>query len=319
MLGTLDAEKKQRWSQHISKLVHAYNCTKNEATGYSPYFLLFGREARLPIDVCFGTSSEEGQTYQRYVEDLKTDLQKAYRLASESALKNHQRNKRRYDQKVKYQSIRPGDRVLIRNLSFTGKHKLEDKWNSAPYIVLEKLDNLPVYKLKSEKGTGGVRTMHRDHLLPIGESVRMTKPDRRQEVPHRPVTRSRAAKEHKETVRKERVLETPVTADNSSGSEDESYGCYFPDRSRQWTQLIPDLQYKLEVREDEVTAHTDSESQYSGEEEVVEETCENEDSRENMHRLWTQWRKNLQKEESIALKMHQTWRPNPWSTVLKGS
>lgn len=67
MLGTLDAEEKQKWSQHISKLAHAYNCTKNEATLYSPYFLLFGREARLPIDVCFGTSSEgEGQTYQRY-------------------------------------------------------------------------------------------------------------------------------------------------------------------------------------------------------------------------------------------------------------
>ncbi len=82
MLGTLDAAEKHKWSQHISKLVHAYNCTKNEATGYSPYFLLFGREARLPIDVCFGTSSDGvgGQTYQRYVENLKIDLQKAYRL-----------------------------------------------------------------------------------------------------------------------------------------------------------------------------------------------------------------------------------------------
>lgn len=75
--------------------------------------------------------------------------------------------------------------------------------------------------------------------------MRMPKPDRRQ-VPQRPVTRSRATKEHKE-----RVLETPVTTDNSSGSEDESYGYYFPDRPRQWTQLIPDLQHKLEVKEDE--------------------------------------------------------------------
>lgn len=213
MLGTLDAAEKQKWSQHISQLVHAYNCTKNEATGYSPYFLLFGREARLPIDVCFGTSSEgaEGQTYQKYVENLKTDLQKAYRLASETALKNHQRNKRLYDQKVKYQSVLPGDRVLIRNLSFTGKHKLEDKWNSTPYIVLEKLDNLPVYKLKPEKGPGGVRTMHRDHLLPIGGSVRMSTPDKRQEVPQRPVTRSRTAKEHKELLRGKKALKIPET------------------------------------------------------------------------------------------------------------
>ncbi len=76
MLGTLDAAEKHKWSQHISKLVHAYICTKNEATGYSTYFLLFGREARLAIDVCFVTSSDGGggQTYQRYVENLKIDL-----------------------------------------------------------------------------------------------------------------------------------------------------------------------------------------------------------------------------------------------------
>ncbi len=60
MLGTFDAAEKHKWIQHISKLVHAYNCTKNEATFYSPYFLLFEREARLPIDVCFGTSSDGG-------------------------------------------------------------------------------------------------------------------------------------------------------------------------------------------------------------------------------------------------------------------
>uniref|UniRef100_A0AAY4C672 Gypsy retrotransposon integrase-like protein 1 n=1 Tax=Denticeps clupeoides TaxID=299321 RepID=A0AAY4C672_9TELE len=54
MLGTLSTEDKSKWSQHISFLVHAYNCTVNHSTGYSPYFLMFGREARLPVDVCFG-------------------------------------------------------------------------------------------------------------------------------------------------------------------------------------------------------------------------------------------------------------------------
>uniref|UniRef100_A0A8C7WVL3 Gypsy retrotransposon integrase-like protein 1 n=1 Tax=Oryzias sinensis TaxID=183150 RepID=A0A8C7WVL3_9TELE len=43
MLGTLEGEKKHNWSQQISKLVHAYNCTKNEATGYSLLFDVWER------------------------------------------------------------------------------------------------------------------------------------------------------------------------------------------------------------------------------------------------------------------------------------
>ena len=58
MLGTLESHQKSKWSQHVAHLVHAYNCTPNEATGYSPYFLMFGREARLPVDACFGVSSD---------------------------------------------------------------------------------------------------------------------------------------------------------------------------------------------------------------------------------------------------------------------
>lgn len=42
MLGTLDPDKKSRWSQYVCQLVHAYNCTKNDATGFSPYHLMFG-------------------------------------------------------------------------------------------------------------------------------------------------------------------------------------------------------------------------------------------------------------------------------------
>lgn len=80
MLGTLDPNQKQKWSQKISHLVHAYNCTRNEATGYSPYLLMFGREARLPVDICFGVTdqSEKSVTYQQYVTKLKADLSKAY-------------------------------------------------------------------------------------------------------------------------------------------------------------------------------------------------------------------------------------------------
>ena len=54
MLGILTPQQKTDWKSHVPLLVHAYNCTKNAATGFSPYYLLFGREPRLPVDVEFG-------------------------------------------------------------------------------------------------------------------------------------------------------------------------------------------------------------------------------------------------------------------------
>ena len=54
MLGTLPKEKKSRWKNHIGTLVHVYNCTWNSATGFSPYFLMFGRQPCLPVDIMLG-------------------------------------------------------------------------------------------------------------------------------------------------------------------------------------------------------------------------------------------------------------------------
>lgn len=137
---------------------------------------MFGREARLPVDLCFGTSpdGESEGGHSRYVAKLKDDLKRAYKLASDVAGKTHQRNKRSYDRTVRFQALDVGDRVLLRNLGLKGKHKLESRWSPVPYVVLGKLPNLPVYRVKPEDGGGGgVKTLHRDHLLPIGQLIRL--------------------------------------------------------------------------------------------------------------------------------------------------
>ncbi|KAI5094535.1 hypothetical protein C0J45_16259, partial [Silurus meridionalis] len=203
MLGTLGHEKKRTWSQQVSYLVHANNSTKCDSTGYSPYYLMFGREARLPVDLCFGTSPDGIETtcHSRYVAKLKENLKQAYKLASDAADKRHQRNKRLYDQRVTFRALEIGDRVFLGNFGLRGKHKLESKWKQEPYVVMGKLPNLPVFKVKREDSSPGTKTIHRDHLLPIGQLVRMPPADPGKNLPVRP--RTRAVTQNKRDIRSE--------------------------------------------------------------------------------------------------------------------
>lgn len=46
----------------VKPLVHAYNCTRSDLTGFTPYELMFGRSPRLPVDLAFGLPVKGGQS-----------------------------------------------------------------------------------------------------------------------------------------------------------------------------------------------------------------------------------------------------------------
>ena len=170
MLGTLPPLSKQNWKDHVKTVVHAYNCTRNDVTKFSPFMFMFGREPCLPVDILLGVNQENnGKNYGKYVSDLREKLEAAYKIAQLNSKKDKTRHKEHYDLKTRGAVISPGDGVLVRNVSIRGKNKLADKWEKIPYLVIEQPSKgIPVYKVKHENGTGGIRTLHRNLLLPIG-------------------------------------------------------------------------------------------------------------------------------------------------------
>lgn len=170
MLGTLKNQEKSRWREFVKPLVHAYNCTRNEVTGFTPYELMFGRQPRLPVDLAFGLPVHGGQhtSHSQYVQSLKSRLQESYKMATTNAAKTANKNKTRYDRRVTASDLDVGDRVLIRNVRLRGKHKISDKWEAAVHVVVRRAGTLPVYTVKPENSEGPLRTLHRDLLLPCG-------------------------------------------------------------------------------------------------------------------------------------------------------
>lgn len=171
MLKTLEKDQKSRWHLHLNKMVHAYNCTKNDATGFSPFFLLFGQTPRLPVDLIFGLENQnqsKSPALAKYAEDFCRALKKAHETAGQTAAREARQNQRRYDQKVRAVELRPGDRVLVRNLSQRGgPGKLRSYWEDTIHVIVRRMNNdAPVYEVKPEADhRARTRVLHRNMLL----------------------------------------------------------------------------------------------------------------------------------------------------------
>ena len=214
MLGTLDDAKKEHWRRHVCHLVHAYNCTKHSSTGMSPYFLLFGREPRLPIDVSFGLPQEAGsESLRKYAVDLKEKLRRAHELAKSASDRAAAGAKLQYDKHVREHALGPGDHVLIRNVGLKGPHKLANRWSSDVFKVLRRVSpDMPVYKVGPLSGDGPARVLHRNMLLPCGQMA---------EEPQgvTPVAKPRPRPRTRQSLRKPPEPDSPEREDSDDDDE----------------------------------------------------------------------------------------------------
>ena len=80
MLATCAETHPFQWEDHVHKVCMAYNTSVQASTGYSPFFLMFGRNAHLPIDVICD-APRDVSTLPVFVQNLQQSLTQAFKSA----------------------------------------------------------------------------------------------------------------------------------------------------------------------------------------------------------------------------------------------
>ena len=190
MLRSIPETEKGNWLVHLPKLMFAYNATIHKATNFSPFFLLFGREPRLPIDDVFPDVSSPApedstyvpvhqssnranrETFGKFVRTWNDRMNEAFKIANENIGKSSGYNKNKHDMKAKCVEIVSGARVVVRNVrpeGTTRKGKLASYWHPDVYEVIEKLQGIPVYVLREWGTKKKTRVLHRNLLKKVNE------------------------------------------------------------------------------------------------------------------------------------------------------
>jgi hypothetical protein len=158
-LSTLSPEHKKKWPEHLPLVVAYYNATPHATTGFSPFYLMFGRTCKLPIDFLLGAEDDYNTNW---VQDHTARLKSAHEVAGRNMQGNCERRKKNYDHKAKDWSLPVGSRVYTLNHNQLGRNKIGDHYCDEVYIILDRLGD--VYSVKRADGTGKVRRLSRKEL-----------------------------------------------------------------------------------------------------------------------------------------------------------
>ena len=170
MISSFVDKKQQDWDKNLSLLTSAYRSTIHEATGFSPNFLMLGREVRTPIEVSLGIDRPDDDhdhtSPHDHAVDIVATMTEASRIAREHISDAQERQKKNYDARLSINNFRAGD--LVYYLDSTKRKGLSPKLNPhkwiGPCVIITRLSDL-VFELRS-KQTGKTKVLHHDRLKP---------------------------------------------------------------------------------------------------------------------------------------------------------
>ena len=244
MIGKLEEDRKACWSEHLPELLMAYNATCSSVTGYSPYYLLFSRRPRIPVDYLFPTlrDSPHQTKMEVYVVAMQKRLKEAFTVARCLTSEEVARQCRYYDRKGGAVALQPGDDVMVRTDGFVGKRKVKDRWEDGGFVVESQLEDWPVYKINyptsDDRQKPKYRILHRNHLLLITDENASCIPGQAQ-AKSTPIISNATPKAFPEgTGSLEKLLPSLVTRQGGDMTSRVWLNGEF--RMKPWTQTVPE-------------------------------------------------------------------------------
>jgi len=141
LLGKTVQVHQKDWPQRLPFVVSAYNGCVHESTGFTPNFLMFGRELNVAIDVVLGNPSGPPQSVNDYAEHLTGQMADAYEVVREHPGRSANRAKRSYDFGAKPQEYKPGDLVYVYSpRQFKGRSPKWARCYSGPWEVVRRVN-----------------------------------------------------------------------------------------------------------------------------------------------------------------------------------
>ena len=142
----------------LDPILFSYRVTRQSSTKYSPYFMMFGRHPRLPIDAEFDLNEESySEPSERDIEQAMENLVKIHKDITAKATVNiseaQKVQKDYYDRKHTPILMNKGAKVLIENTAQRERKggKLCNKW-LGPYIINRHIGK-GIYELQTVRGT----------------------------------------------------------------------------------------------------------------------------------------------------------------------
>jgi hypothetical protein len=156
-----------QWMKELPSVVWSLRTTPSRATGFTPFFLVYGAEAILPTDLEYGsprTRARDEQSNQTNREDSLDQLEEARDMALLHSARYQQSLRRYHARGVRSRDLQEGYLVLRLRQDARGRHKLTPPWEG-PFVIAKVLKP-GTYKLANNQGevysnTWNIRQLHR--------------------------------------------------------------------------------------------------------------------------------------------------------------